>query len=165
MGLSTLVMNVLKRGHIFTPAFTRYRPIGISVRSLGGNRAGEMQITRFLHNPKVSVEFMTEAAFSQSPRRIKWLSEKLVWDNLWNHNPLINSGNNSQNYHFDLSDRAIKQKNTHTIASLAYAAWVCARSDGWTGYYSKPGPIVMLRGLHRLRAIQLGWSIAQDVWI
>jgi hypothetical protein len=38
-----------------------------------------------------------------------------------------------------------KQKNPHPKGSLAYAAWVFARLGGWTGYYGKPGPIVMLR--------------------
>jgi hypothetical protein len=28
---------------------------GVSVRQLGGDRAGEMRITRFLHNPKVTL--------------------------------------------------------------------------------------------------------------
>ncbi|MGA8447201.1 MAG: hypothetical protein WB766_18710, partial [Roseiarcus sp.] len=40
-----------------------------------------------------------------------------------------------------------KQKNPHPPGSLAFAAWVFARLGGWTGYYGKPGPIVMLRGL------------------
>ena len=31
---------------------------GVSVRRLGGNRAGEMRITRFLHNPKVRTDEM-----------------------------------------------------------------------------------------------------------
>ena len=39
-----------------------------------------------------------------------------------------------------------RQKNPHPKGSLAYAAWVCARLGGWTGYYGKPGPIVMLQG-------------------
>jgi hypothetical protein len=29
--------------------------------------------------------------------------------------------------------------------------------------YGKPGPIVMLRGLHTFRAIQLGWTMAGNV--
>jgi len=56
-----------------------------------------------------------------------------------------------------------RQKNPHPKGSLAFAAWVCARLGGWTGYYGKPGPIVMLKGLHQFRAIQLGWSIARNV--
>ncbi len=35
---------------------------GVSVRRLGGDRAGEMRITRFLHNPKVTLSAMTAAA-------------------------------------------------------------------------------------------------------
>ena len=62
-----------------------------------------------------------------------------------------------------LEGKTEKQKNPHPRGSLAFAAWVCARLGGWTGYYGKPGPVVMLKGLHRFRAIQHGWSLAQDV--
>ena len=34
---------------------------------------------------------------------------------------------------------------------------------GWTGYYGKPGPIVILHGLLSLKAMLRGWRIAQDV--
>ena len=43
--------------------------------------------------------------------------------------------------------------------SLAYAAWVFARLGGWTGYYGKPGPIVMIRGLTQFHAIKHGWTL------
>ena len=59
--------------------------------------------------------------------------------------------------------KTAKQKNPRPKGSLAYAAWVCARLGGWTGYYGKPGPIVMLRGLHTFRAIQRGWTMAGNV--
>ena len=62
-----------------------------------------------------------------------------------------------------LEGKTDRQKNPHIRGSLAYAAWVCARLGGWTGYYGKPGPIVMLRGLHTFRAIQQGWEIAENV--
>lgn len=52
-----------------------------------------------------------------------------------------------------------KQKNPHPRGSLAYAAWVFARLGGWTGYYGKPGPIVMLRGLTEFHAIKHGWKL------
>ena len=58
-----------------------------------------------------------------------------------------------------LEGKTARQKNPHPKGSLAYAAWVCARLGGWTGYYGKPGPIVMLRGLHTFRAIQLAWTM------
>ena len=45
-----------------------------------------------------------------------------------------------------LEGKTARQKNPHPKTSLAYAAWVCARLGGWTGYYGKPGPIVMLNG-------------------
>jgi len=60
----------------------------------------------------------------------------------------------------DLEGKTERQKNPHPTGSLAYAAWVCARLGGWTGYYGKPGPIVMLRGWRQLQAIKAGWSLA-----
>ncbi|MEG3144607.1 hypothetical protein U1839_08060, partial [Sphingomonas sp. RT2P30] len=45
-----------------------------------------------------------------------------------------------------------RQKNPHPKGSLAYAAWVCARLGGWTGYYGKPGPVVMLNGWLEIQA-------------
>ncbi len=58
-----------------------------------------------------------------------------------------------------LEGKTVKQKNPHPLGSLAYAAWVLARLGGWTGYYGKPGPIVMLRGLTQFHAIKHGWSL------
>jgi hypothetical protein len=62
-----------------------------------------------------------------------------------------------------LEGKTDKQKNPHPKGSLAFATWVCARLGGWTGYYGKPGPIVVLKGLLHFRAMQQGWSIAQNV--
>lgn len=39
---------------------------GVKVRRLGGNRAGEIRITRFLRNPAVSVEEMIEIAAART---------------------------------------------------------------------------------------------------
>lgn len=62
-----------------------------------------------------------------------------------------------------LEGKTEKQKNPHPKGSLAFAAWVCARLGGWTGYYGKPGPVVMLHGLYQFRAIQRGYQINHDV--
>ena len=62
-----------------------------------------------------------------------------------------------------LEGKTGKQKNPHPKGSLAYASWVCARLGGWTGYYGKPGPIVMMQGLQALKAMLRGWKIAKDV--
>jgi hypothetical protein len=59
----------------------------------------------------------------------------------------------------DLEGKTQKQKNPHPKGSLAYAAWVFARLGGWTGYYGKPGSIVMLRGLTQFHAIKHGWGL------
>lgn len=59
----------------------------------------------------------------------------------------------------NLEGKTEKQKNPHPEGSLAFAAWVFARLGGWTGYYGKPGPIVMLRGLTHFHAIKHGWAL------
>ena len=69
-----------------------------------------------------------------------------------------------ETYCAKLEGKTERQKNPHPKGSLAYAAWVCARLGGWTGYYGKPGPVVMLEGWLELqaakRAIQkLGLSL------
>jgi Transposase DDE domain len=62
-----------------------------------------------------------------------------------------------------LEGRTARQKNPHPKGSLAYASWVCARLGGWTGYYGKPGPIVIMQGLQSLNAILNGWRLRTDV--
>jgi len=62
-----------------------------------------------------------------------------------------------------LEGKTERQKNPHPKGSLAYAAWVCARLGGWTGYYGKPGPVVMLQGWLEIQAAKrgittLGWK-------
>jgi hypothetical protein len=51
------------------------------------------------------------------------------------------------------------QKNPHPKGSLAFAAWIIARLGGWTGYYGKPGPKVMRRGLDDFRRIKYGTTL------
>lgn len=58
-----------------------------------------------------------------------------------------------------LEGKTARQKNPHPRGSLAFAAWVFARLGGWTGYYGKPGPIVMLNGLVQFHAIKHGWTL------
>jgi hypothetical protein len=58
-----------------------------------------------------------------------------------------------------LEGKTARQKNPHPKGSLAYAAWVCARLGGWTGYYGKPGPIVMLNGWIDFQAAKRGVAI------
>jgi Transposase DDE domain len=62
-----------------------------------------------------------------------------------------------------LEGKTDKQKNPHPKSSLAYASWVCARLGGWTGYYGKPGPIVMMHGLRSLKAMLNGWRLRNNV--
>jgi hypothetical protein len=55
-----------------------------------------------------------------------------------------------------LEGKTALQKNPHPKGSLAFAAWVIARLGGWTGYYGKPGPLVMRRGLDDFQRIKYG---------
>ena len=65
-----------------------------------------------------------------------------------------------EEYCADLEGKTARQKNPHPRRSLAYASWVCARLGGWTGYYGKPGPIVMLRGWRMFQNAKAGWTMA-----
>ena len=58
-----------------------------------------------------------------------------------------------------LEGRTAKQRNPHPKGSLAFAAWVIARLGGWTGYYGKPGPQVMRRGLDDFQRVKYGASL------
>jgi Transposase DDE domain len=58
-----------------------------------------------------------------------------------------------------LEGKTARQKNPHPKGSLAFAAWTCARLGGWTGYYGKPGPLTMLRGVRQLHAVKLGYHL------
>ena len=63
-----------------------------------------------------------------------------------------------------LEGKTARQKNPHPRGSLAFAAWVIARLGGWTGYYGKPGPQVMRRGLSDFHGIKFGTTLRiQDV--
>jgi hypothetical protein len=63
-----------------------------------------------------------------------------------------------------LEGKTARQQNPHPKGSLAFAAWVIARLGGWTGYYGKPGPQVMRRGLDDFRRIKYGTTLRlQDV--
>jgi hypothetical protein len=62
-----------------------------------------------------------------------------------------------------LEGKTARQKNPHPKGSLAFAAWVCARLGGWTGYYGKPGPVTMLHGLRHFHAAKYGWTLRRLV--
>lgn len=57
----------------------------------------------------------------------------------------------------------IRQKNPHPPDTLAFAAWVIARLGAWTGYYSKPGPATLSRGLRRYHEIEYGARISARI--
>ena len=59
----------------------------------------------------------------------------------------------------DLEGKTARQQNPHPKGSLAFAAWVIGRLGGWTGYYGKPGPRVMRRGLDDFQRIKYGASL------
>ena len=53
-----------------------------------------------------------------------------------------------------------RQKNPHPPDTLAFATWVIARLGAWTGYYSKPGPATLARGLQKYYAVKYGAKMA-----
>ncbi len=55
-----------------------------------------------------------------------------------------------------LEGATARQKNPHAKRSLAFGTWVIARLGGWTGYYRKPGPKVISRGLYDFQRIKYG---------
>jgi hypothetical protein len=59
-----------------------------------------------------------------------------------------------------LAGKTAQQKNPHRRGSLAFAAWVIARLGSWTGYYGKPGPKVMRRGLEDFQRIKYGTTLS-----
>lgn len=52
-----------------------------------------------------------------------------------------------------------RQKNPHPKQSLAYATWVIGRLGGWTGYYDKPGPKTLSRGMQAFERIKQGTKL------
>jgi len=58
-----------------------------------------------------------------------------------------------------LEGKTARQQNPHPKGSMAFASWVIARLGGWTGYYGKPGPKVMRRGLDDFRRIKFGTTL------
>ncbi len=62
-----------------------------------------------------------------------------------------------------LEGRTARQKNPHPQGSLAFASWVCARLGGWTGYYGKPGPIVILNGWTEFQSLKQGAALGPSM--
>lgn len=56
-----------------------------------------------------------------------------------------------------------RQKNPHPPDTLAFATWVIARLGAWTGYYSKPGPATLARGLKKYHAVKYGAQMARGI--
>jgi hypothetical protein len=61
-----------------------------------------------------------------------------------------------------LEGKTARQKNPHPKGSLAFAAWIMGRLGGWTGYYGKPGPQVMRRGLDDFQRIKFGHTLGRQ---
>lgn len=56
-----------------------------------------------------------------------------------------------------------RQKNPYPPDTLAFASWIIARLGAWTGYYGKPGPATLSRGLRRYHEIKYGARIAAGI--
>jgi hypothetical protein len=59
-----------------------------------------------------------------------------------------------------LEGKTARQQTPHPKGSIAFAAWVIARLGGWTGYYDKPGPKTMRRGLEDFQRIKYGSTLS-----
>ncbi len=61
-----------------------------------------------------------------------------------------------------LEGRTAKQQNPHPPRTLAWATWLIARLDGWSGLQSQrsPGISTLFRGLRQFDALFRGWSLA-----
>jgi hypothetical protein len=59
-----------------------------------------------------------------------------------------------------LEGKTVRQRNPHPRGSLAFVSWVIGRLGGWTGYYGKPGPQVMRRGLDAFQRIKYGTTLS-----
>ena len=58
-----------------------------------------------------------------------------------------------------------RQKNHHPPNTLAFATWAIARLGSRTGYYSKPGPATLARGLQKYHAVKYGLQIAGGIML
>lgn len=58
-----------------------------------------------------------------------------------------------------LEGKTARQRNPHPSGTLAFVSWVIGRLGGWTGYYGKPGPQVMRRGLDDFQRIKYGTTL------
>ena len=56
-----------------------------------------------------------------------------------------------------------RQTNPHPPNTLAFASWIIVCLGAGTGYYGKPGPATLSRGLWRYHEIQYGARIAAGI--
>ena len=56
-------------------------------------------------------------------------------------------------------------QNPHPPHTLAWASWIRAGLGGWNRYGSKPGSIILHRGLLQLRAMLCAWHTKQHVCV
>ncbi len=47
--------------------------------------------------------------------------------------------------------------------AVAFATWVIARLGAWTGYYGKPGPATLARGLQKYHAVKYGARMTRGI--
>jgi hypothetical protein len=59
-----------------------------------------------------------------------------------------------------LEGATARQKNPHSMSSLAFVAWVAARLGGWNCYGKPPGPKTMRTGWNELAAMLCGYALA-----
>ena len=72
--------RVDRSGEFLHDRLVRHGPRGISIRRLGGNRAGEVRIGRFLRNDKVTVEKIVHQAAAGTASRVAGLDVLAIQD-------------------------------------------------------------------------------------
>jgi hypothetical protein len=145
---------------------------GISIRRLGGDRAGEIRNTRLLRNARVSARSIFSQAGAATASRCAGAERQEgrrqgAPDRGEGKRALAGDGRSrgrSRQERREPDDRGrpgktAKQQDPHPKGSLARGAWVCARLGGWNCCYGKPGPITMLGGRRRFRDIKFGAAL------
>ena len=59
-----------------------------------------------------------------------------------------------------LEGKTGRQKNPHSLHSLAWLSWIVARLGGWNCYYKPPGPKTMRAGWAQFATMAAGFTIA-----
>lgn len=145
------VVNLYRRRWVIEQLFRTLKTQGFDIEGLLiGEEAPLRRLVMAALIAAVSVQQLVHARDGvQGPAPLRPLTDAFEPDDV----PLLEA------FCKTLEGKTERQKNPHPKGSLAYAAWVCARLGGWTGYYGKPGPLVMLNGWTDFQAAKRGAAL------